>query len=140
MKKILFLLLLLSVAANIFLLRKCILPSPDQGQISTAGTALSTTPEMEKALAIAKLCGCAKNTLSSNSLLEILTDIKIVLDNKSDFYAGQLLTDEDWDTVEIFLYDKKSIVDILSEYNRFLNKLKNQRFIVLRNHDTVARE
>ena len=88
------------------------------------------THEMTQLRSIAITCGVAESQTANMSMMELLTDIKIRL-NDSEKYYGHTLSEKDVKTISIYLNDQSRIVKNIREYDQFIKKINGKKLIVL---------
>ena len=86
--------------------------------------------EINQLRLIVEKLGIPESKASQMNLGELVTEIKIKM-NDSVEYSGNYYSDEEFKRVMHFLYGEERLIEILNDYNKFIQSIKGKRIIVL---------
>lgn len=88
--------------------------------------------ELEQLRDIATICGVSSPQASQMNMQELLTDIKIKLNN-TESYTGDVFSPNDLNKISGLLFGEDQILKILAEYSLFIKKIEGQQIVILSN-------
>ena len=88
------------------------------------------TWEISQLQKIATALGCPSRHSSQQDMQELITDIKIRL-NETDEYHGRLLSENEKQQIKDLLYGEDQILKTLASYDLFIQKINHRQIIVL---------
>ena len=126
--------LFLSIGLNVFLLgcnNRINFTDKDLGRLHpNIASNKSENINLSELRKLANMLGISEEKTSALSMEGLISEMKIKVDDSTK-YHGKILSDEEFKILSINLSDDPKILEIVKEYNIFINKINGKKIIVL---------